>query len=277
MEPKRNKTKKSIRLSTAVSIFMSLTLCLLTIITLTNCEKKEDAEATLQGVGELSNLETQDPAEVEEQRRLEEESRHAEEVSKEIEEQEEKIDSGEVDIWSLFDDSVVMGDSRAVGFSYFHFMREDHVLASSGNTIRNIEPHIETLKSISPSTVYICYGLNDTGMGFWKDGDEYGAELVEIFNKLKAALPNTTFVASSILPTTQAAINRSPVWGKTVDFDRGLKEACEKTGVIYADNNELAAECMEEYWEVDGIHLKSTFYPLWAKNLYMAKVKGLSE
>lgn len=183
-----------------------------------------------------------------------------------------ELEDGKSSIWSLFENYAVLGDSRAVGFSYYNFLRDDRVFAAGGNTIRDIPALIKDLKAISPATIYLCYGLNDTGIGHWKNGKEYGKELRQVFDKLKKALPDTQIVASSILPATEAALEKSPVWRKIPDFDKALKEACREKGVIYVDNSELVEKYMSTLYDEDGVHLRPAFYPKWAKNLYMAPI-----
>ena len=184
----------------------------------------------------------------------------------------EELDEDESKIWSLFENYAVLGDSRAVGFSYYHFLRDDRVFAAGGNTIRDIPDLIKDLKAIAPATIYLCYGLNDTGVGHWENGEEYGKELRSVFDKLKKALPDTQIVASSILPATEAALQANPVWRKIPDFDKALEQACKEKGVIYVDNSELVEKYMSTLYDEDGVHLRPAFYPMWAKNLYMATV-----
>ena len=183
------------------------------------------------------------------------------------------IDLEEVDIWSLFSDYVVLGDSRAYGFSYYDFLREDRVFADGGSTVRDALDVIPTVQALAPKHIYLCYGLNDTGIGYWANGDEYAEELRKVFKALKEACPDAVIIASSILPGTEAAYQESPGWRKIPDFDAALKKVCEEFGETYVDNNPLAAECMEDMWGPDGVHLDQEFYPLWAKNLYMATLE----
>ena len=36
---------------------------------------------------------------------------------------------------------------------------------------------LDAIRSLKPSYIFLCYGLNDTGVGYWKTGKEYAAEL----------------------------------------------------------------------------------------------------
>lgn len=100
-----------------------------------------------------------------------------------------KITSGELDIWSMFDSYVILGDSRAVGFYYFDFLEKSRVLADGGNTIRDVAAHMDDIRALQPDYVYLCYGLNDISIGYWDTKEEYVAELLQVVADLKEALP----------------------------------------------------------------------------------------
>ena len=235
--------------------------------------QNQDAEA-YKASAAVAALNVGNPAKVDEIRKEQRLARQAAQREKALEEIRAELDASGDGIWAYFNDYVILGDSRAVGFSYYRFLRKDRVLAGGGNTVRNIYDHLDELSAIAPSSVYLCYGLNDTGVGYWKTGEEYAAELRSVFAAIRKALPKSTIVASSILPATEAAMKKSPVWRRIPDFDAALKQVCEETGVLYADNNETAKKYMDTMWGPDGVHLNSAFYPIWAGNLIFAAMEA---
>ena len=44
---------------------------------------------------------------------------------------------------------------------------------------------------------------------------------------------------------------------------------CARDGYHFVNNDKIAEE-HKDLWEIDGIHLLSTFYPYWAVNMMMA-------
>ena len=58
---------------------------------------------------------------------------------------------------------------------------------------------------------------------------------------------------------------------------KALKAACKDKGVIYVDNSEIVEQYMSTLYDSDGVHLRPAFYPLWAKNLYMATILSDTE
>ena len=242
-------------------------------------QKKADEEAERKRMlaEQQKRLEEQQ-RQLEEQRRLEEERRALEgweptEYQKSVQERIDEVTSSKVNVWSLFSDAVIMGDSRAVGFWYYRYLPRERILADGGHNIRKILEQLDSLKALSPATVYLCYGLNDVGIGIWKTPEAYANEYMDIIRRLRAELPDTVFVISSILPATDYAIQtRGPSWAKIPSFNDVLQVACELNGVIFADNSDIVAEHLN-LWDSDGVHVKSAFYPYWAKNLIVSVLR----
>ena len=235
--------------------------------------KKKNAPETDAGRAWIAEQASKDPAEMERvlrRRELEEmrvQAKEARDAAKT-----ELMDSDDDTVWSKFQDAVILGDSRAVGFYYYHFLDRSRVLAGAGDTIRCIPDHLEEIKMLNPAFIYLCYGLNDTGEGLWADGEAYGKELDERITQLQAAVPGVTVVVNSILPATEDAVARNPVWRKIPDFTAAAAAVCKEKGVIYVDNAALADEMMETYWDPDGVHLRPQFYAYWAKNMLLATI-----
>ncbi len=245
------------------------------------------------GVSFLSELERQDPAAVDEAvRRLREQRL---EQSRAQEEKEAKARASSAassgnktgasssasskparptfvgeGIWAGFSDYVILGDSRAVGFSYYKFLDRSRVLAGGGDTIRNVAEHLGEIKRLRPSYVFLCYGLNDAGIGYWKTGKAYAAEMVQVVASIRKAAPGAQVIVSSVLPATDAALRRSPSWNRIADFNAHLRKVCPANGISFVDNDSIAYALMDEMWQPDGVHLKPAFYPYWGKNLLAA-------
>ena len=170
------------------------------------------------------------------------------------------------DPWGYFNDSVIMGDSRAVGFYVFEYLPENRVLAAAGNTIQTIDDSLDDLKSINPSYVFLCYGLNDITSGRWASADDWIKDYNSRLKKLKEMFPDTTFVVNSILPTTDKATATNERVKLVPEYAQALKEYCEKNHVLFVDCDDLASN-HEDMVDVDGIHYMKTFYPYWAAEM----------
>ena len=153
----------------------------------------KEGAAVAAGTAYLDSAAAKDASAIAETLREREKQRRAELLAKQKQEERDalvaKITSGELDIWSMFDSYVILGDSRAVGFYYFDFLEKSRVLADGGNTIRDVAAHMDDIRALQPDYVYLCYGLNDISIGYWDTKEEYVAELLQVVADLKEALP----------------------------------------------------------------------------------------
>lgn len=223
-----------------------------------------EAEDIQAGIAYLEALEQKDPAAVTAVRK---QIRQAK-LDAERDELLRQLTSGSIDPFSLFKDYVVMGDSRAVGFWYRNFLDKGRVLADGGHTIRNISKQMDKLVSLNPSTIYLCYGLNDTSIGYWKTADEYVTEYMQIVREIQTNLPDATIVVGSILPARDPAFKQSQKWYNIPDWSAALEKACKENNILFANCDKLA-EDYPNLWDPDGIHFRKEFYPYWASNLLL--------
>lgn len=245
-------------------------------------------DMTQAGIAYLESLERKDPDAVDQILR----DRYQAQLNSQREELLAQVRSGELDPFTLFGDSVIMGDSRAEGFWYFGFVDEAQTLTRAGDTIMAIHNRLDTLEEMNPQYVYLCYGLNDLKIGYWGSVETFVEKYMEYIAEIRQRLPDTVVVVSSILPARAEVYENAakrleePEPGKEPDMDeiielRGfqrleripawneaLKAACEENDVIFVDNSQISRE-YAALWEEDGIHVKMRFYPHWARNLIL--------
>ncbi len=188
------------------------------------------------------------------------------------------VNEGIGSVWTLFKDSIIMGDSRVYGFKSYGFLPENQVLAEAGYTINNITEYLDTITATQPKVIYLSYGVNDMGLDIGREEGDNGYQTIYERN-IKAILeksPNSKIVVNSIIDPTPAAIAAAPRWDKVDDFNRQIKEMCERNGWTYVDNSSLADNGNAPIYAPDGIHFLSTFYETWAKNMLKAQYTGLS-
>ena len=243
-----------------------------------------------QGVAYLEALEQQDPDAVDQilrQRRLEQLEREREELLRQVK-------SGEQDPFPLFQDAVILGDSRAVGFFYYGFVDESRDLTGSGETILDIPKKLDTLQAMNPRYVYLAYGLNDIKIGHWGSLQAHISEYLDRVQDIRERLPEAVIVISSVLPChdpnarTDATGETPPSSGSSStsslteadrkrlaqipEWNRLMADAAREHGVIFVDNSAICQE-YENLWEKDGIHVLKAFYPHWGKNLIVAALE----
>lgn len=217
----------------------------------------KEREKIQEGIAYLKSLEEKDAAEI-----------NAKVKQLKKEQNEAYMEKNEDAVWTGFEDAVIMGDSRAVGFSYYEFMAEEQVYAEKGALITSVKEHIEQVKAFNPGQIYICFGLNDLQSGQWPTSDSYSEQCAEIIELLKEELPQCDVYLNSILPVTEATEASDSIYSSITEYNDSMKQMCEEKGYNYIDNTDMAQEHMDLY-ETDGLHLQSEFYTYWATNMLL--------
>lgn len=260
-----SKRRNSYGIIVLVVAILALVVFLVVKLSGGNAEKRAQAAAVADGVAYLQSQEEKGTAEVEAAMK----AMRQEELAAQRQQRIQALTSGEVNVWSLFEDYVLLGDSRAVGFYYFKCLPQERVLASGGATIRDVATHMDEIKALNPSSVFLCYGLNDVSIGYWHTPAEYAAEYKQVVESLKEAVPGVTVYVSSILPARDPAFERASSWREIPDYSAAVGAMCSENGIPFVDNSALA-EAHPELWDPDGIHLREAFYPYWGANLILA-------
>lgn len=232
-------------------------------------EEKTKEEAVRAGIEYLEALEQKDPEAVKQIRKGYYEAELAAQRNVLV----QQLSNGTMDPFSLFKDYVLMGDSRAVGFWYRDFLDKGRIIADGGHTIRNITMNMETLVSMNPGTIFLCYGLNDSSIGYWDTAGQYVGEYMQIVKEIRTRLPDATIVVSSILPARDPAFEQSSKWYNIPEWSAALEKACQENNVIFANCDQLAVD-YPNLWDPDGIHFRKEFYPYWASCLAAALLMG---
>ena len=228
-------------------------------------DKSEADEAVAAGIAYLESLEEKDPAEVMAVRQ----AIYQAEIDAKRDQILLQLNNGTMDPFSLIKDYVLLGDSRAVGFWYRNFLDRSNVLADGGHTIRNLASYVDTIVAKNPSQIFLCYGLNDSSIGYWDTAEEYVTEYMETVKTIREKLPNATIVVSSILPAKDPAFEKSAKWRAIPEWSAALEAACKENGVLFANCDYLAVS-YPNLWDPDGIHFRKEFYPYWASCLVAA-------
>ncbi|MDD5922843.1 MAG: GDSL-type esterase/lipase family protein [Eubacteriales bacterium] len=219
-------------------------------------KEKKDRERIAKGVAYLTSLDNQDVKKIRADVLAVEKEQGGQDVS----------GSSDSKIWKFFGNDVILGDSRAVGFSYYKFLPEDRVLAKSGNTILEIESHLSELQQLNPASVILIYGTNDSLATAWSSPEDYAKKYRSILKKVKKAVPDADIYVCGTLPVTDAAKAKQPGLGNIPKFNQAVKKMCKKAGYGYLDMTKAEGELSSRY-EPDGIHVSSSFYPIWARTM----------
>ena len=168
-----------------------------------------------------------------------------------------------------FTGSVVIGDSIAQGFAEFDVLNASSVTARTGAGLTQLDGQIEAAREINPATVFLSLGINDV-IATNGDVDAFISDYTSVLNQIREELPGVNIFVNSILPAQQKAVSEESVYGQISEYNEALRVLCRSRDIGFIDNTELV---QEEYYEQDGIHFRSEFYPLWAE--HMAEVAAV--
>lgn len=248
-------------LITAVVIMAVLSVLAGTML-IWNGNRKEK-EKIKKGITYLESLEKQDVSAI---------GKKIDEISVELNQNLAEVD--ERAVWAGFGDAMILGDSRAVGFSFHEFIPEERVLAQGGGKITDISEmpaYLEQIKSVNPKKIFLCFGLNDVGIGFWPEAANYAVVYAEQVEILKKELPDSVIYINSILPAVGVGLEADSDYPRIGEYNEALKSMAAEKGYHYIENGKVCEEYQNLY-QPDGLHVEKEFYKYWAANM-LAGVK----
>ena len=217
------------------------------------------------GVAHLKELEARDVTAIEQTIKQQKKAAMAANLEQELQE-------GTVSVWSLFNDSVIFGDSRSVGFYSYGLLDESRVYAASGLTIANMKDYEDKIKTMNPSYLFLCTGINDVSIGFWPTPEDYVTAYEEMMQRLMELLPDTEIFVNSIFPAQDPAFNKSEKWRQIPDYNEAVKAWCAEKGYHYIDNTAVF-EAHKDLYQADGIHFQKELYEYWATNMIIEAIR----
>lgn len=193
-------------------------------------------------------------------------------TNRKIEEKIKLIKDNKIDVFSMFEDYVLYGDSRVYGFGSWGFLPSNHVFADAGDTIENISDYDTQLKQINPSNIYFSYGVNDMGLDIKKKNGTYADLYKDKINEVLKICPEANIYINSIICPTDDTLKENPNWSKTDEYNRQLKKMCKENNWIYIDNSNVTDNGDKKYYQEDGVHFIEDVYPRWAQNMIDATI-----
>lgn len=170
---------------------------------------------------------------------------------------------------TMMADAVVIGDSRAKGFEDYGFMPDERVMAGIGDRVTKAETWKDAVAALKPSVIYFAYGANDlpSQVGADQNPDGYAKVCEQQADILLEQSPDATIVFNSIVEPAAWKREQEGFWANMDDYNRQLKELCERRGWIYVDNSTLTDGGNAPIYEPDGEHFIASFYGPWAQNM----------
>lgn len=171
---------------------------------------------------------------------------------------EEKSNKKEdLDFNKVFEDSVIMGDSRSEGLTEYGILDTSSVVAYKGRTVIKAKDDVYTTKGLAPSNIFMTYGMNDLEM--FSNAKDFINKYKELIKEVQSEVPGANIYVTSIIPTEQKAMDRQPKFKNVYSFNKAIEDMCNELNVKFIDVNDSINKGSNLY-ETDGIHFKLDFY-----------------
>lgn len=176
-----------------------------------------------------------------------------------------KITESGIDYKSVFEGSVVMGDSITEGLKVYGFLKEDQVYCEIGGSVMNGSDIVRQAAMTKPKTAFFSYGTNDLGM-YSGNAEAFTEKYSSVIKTFMEISPDTEIYVNSIAKPSDAKIASGGYFYKWEEFNEAIKDMCDSLGIEYIDNTEILKEHADLY-AGDGIHVSTTYYPYWMDNM----------
>ena len=174
---------------------------------------------------------------------------------------------------SRYADAVVMGDSVIQAGLGYGYLDNSKIVAKIGASVLGTKEMLESARRARPDTLFLCFGLNDIEI-YEDDAERFIKDYEKLIGTLREELPATRIRVLAISPVNEAALARKPVYQYIDEYNEALEEMCRRLELRYIDASFLLRE-KPEYYDVDGVHPKGNYYPLWLH--YVAEMGGLPD
>lgn len=171
-----------------------------------------------------------------------------------------------------FKEDLFIGDSITEELKYYKFLYDNNVFSKIGlntDTLRKLIPDEDF--GIEPKNIYLMMGLNDSV--FVKTEEKFKERYLAMLDALETKSPDAKIYLQAIFPVSKgldekkdARVNNT----KINSFNEVIKTIASERGLDYLDFSYLLKE-NEDYFEPDGMHLKSKFHKVWlneVKNIH---------
>lgn len=164
----------------------------------------------------------------------------------------------------FFKNDLFIGDSITEELKYYKFLYDNNVFSKIGlntDTLRKLLPNEKF--GIEPKNIYLMMGLNDSV--FVKSEEKFKERYVAMLDALQAKFPNAKIYLQAIFPVSKALDEKEDARvnnTKINSFNSVIKSIASERVLDFLDFSYLLNE-NQDYFEPDGMHLKSKFHKVW--------------
>ena len=167
--------------------------------------------------------------------------------------------------------TVILGDSRVVGFSMYGFMDPSRILAGTSWSIQEIPALYGIIEQMNPRFVIVSFGVNEIGQQYftpvyYSTDESYIADLKIYMDTIQSIVPDARIYFSAILPVSDWGLESKPGFAIIPERNQAIKQFCEESGYGFIDTEHLTYEHPDLYI-ADGVHFYAEFYPYWGRDI----------
>lgn len=163
----------------------------------------------------------------------------------------------DVNFEKVFEDSVIMGDSRGEGLTEYGFLSPSSVVAYKGRNVIEAKGDVLEVVNLSPSNIFLTYGMND--LQLFSNSKDFINKYEILIKDIKQKLPSSKIYVTSIIPTTQSAMEKDHSFKNVYSFNKALEDMCKDLNVEFINVND-SVNSKNNLYEPDGIHFSAKFY-----------------
>ena len=251
-------TRNNIRI--LIWFIAAVAVIILSVILITHSGKETHAADDTNGVSIIQSMEAAPVAPIEDHIfQLEKE-----EIQRKLLEDPTRIFETLTDI-----DTIIVGDSRVVGFQMYGFMDPSRILAGTSWSIQEIPALYGTIEAMHPRFIVVAFGINEIGQQFYtpvyySTHESYAQDLVYYLNQIQSIAPDAKIYFSSILPANETGLALQPGFGIIPERNKVIRQYVEEAGYGYIDT-EPVGNAHQDLYISDGVHFYAEFYPYWGR------------
>ena len=182
------------------------------------------------------------------------------------------LDVDKADLQRWFNGTVIMGDSLTLAISEYKWLPAPPVVAKIGVSVSPNLSALDKVEAANPTVIFLCFGMNDIE-AYKADVDKFIEKYTATVQRLQASLPYTAIYVNGVFPVSEKTLAKKSYFGYVDTYNAELQKMCDSLGAFFVDSGFIVRR-EPSYYDADGMHMKSKFYPLWLT--YLADISGLS-
>ena len=181
-------------------------------------------------------------------------------------------DVKKADLARWFSNAAIVGDSLTMAIAEYKWLSAPPVYAKIGISVSPELKLFDSVEAADPDIIFLCFGMNDIE-AFKENVGRFIERYTATIQRLQENVPNAIIYINSVFPVSEKTLAKKSYFSNVDLYNQELRKMCDQLGVFFVDSTFLPRE-NPGFYDADGMHMKSRFYPLWLT--YLADVTGLS-